>query len=120
MDEIWSRAKYYTSYNDYITANPSSQTSNDDSDVVYKLKHQFQIFSITHRDHVVAEIQLCTSPIVLGDVFQLVADFSNAFYSCEQVRCFSLFHNPDGCFLMHGRVFTLLERSLGEIHSCYD
>lgn len=85
LDDIWSRAKYYTSYSDYLDANPSSPTLSDETDIAHKHRHQYNIFSITHKGNTVANIQLCTSPLVMGDIFQILADFTDTQYSCEQV-----------------------------------
>lgn len=117
LDDIWSRAKYYTSYTDYLTANPAIQPTNDDSDVAYKPKHQFNIFSITHNNNTVANVQLCTSPLVMGDIIQIVADFSDVFYKCDQVE--ALFDSDwlDGDSIVHGRICSLLERPVGEVLS---
>ena len=89
LDDIWSRTKYYTSYYDYITANPSIKGNEEENDQFIKPKHQFNIFSITHNDQIVADIQLCTSPLLLGDIYQLVLDFSNSAFTCEQVSSLS-------------------------------
>ena len=86
LDDIWSRAKYYTQYSDYMEANPSSPTLTDEADLSYAHKHQYNIFSISHKGNTVANIQLCTSPVILGDIFQIVADFTDVHFSCEQVR----------------------------------
>lgn len=46
---------------------------------------QFGIFGITHNGNVICNMQLQTSPLVLGDSMELMASFIDTNIPCEQV-----------------------------------
>ena len=56
---------------------------------------QCGIFSITHNNKVICNMQLQTTPLLLGDTIQLAANFADTEIPCEQVGVSVISHADD-------------------------
>ena len=63
----------------------SLQSTHHHSNYSITCRTQFGVFGITHHDQVICNVQIQLSPVVIGDGFQLIADFSEVEIPCEQV-----------------------------------
>ena len=117
QDAIWSRARICTSYSEYLNTDPKEVTQ--EMEPVFRTKWDSQvemidrtplvIFGITHNGNVICNIQLQTSPLVLGDSLQLLASFVDTNIPCEQVSLSFRSCSLDDHFSLLWRIFAVFE-----------
>ena len=81
QDDAWSRRCYYTSFREYLNADPKTNSSYEQ----WNSPSKFGIFGITHNGRMICNMMINTDPIILGDSLQLQADFQDADICCEEM-----------------------------------
>ncbi|KAK8800946.1 hypothetical protein WA588_001774 [Blastocystis sp. NMH] len=81
----WAQSHIFTSYAEYVLYDPNDPSQFQDGAPLIPPKPQCGIFSITHNSKVICNMQLQTTPLLLGDTIQLAASFADTEIPCEQM-----------------------------------